>query len=75
MKTLSLFTTIFHYSKDDPRLEFRICRRKLMNYSRIKSIATYHKCLIDLVEDGYINYKPSFNTLGSFIKIMDDLPD
>ncbi|MFC3366188.1 hypothetical protein ACFOG5_23675 [Pedobacter fastidiosus] len=65
---ISLFMAIFHHSKDDPKIEFLICRKKLMQYSRIKSIATYHKCLSDLVQAGYIDYKPSYNPLGSLIK-------
>lgn len=68
---ISLFIAIFYYSKDDPSLEFRICRRKLMQYSRIKSIATYHKCLSELVQAGYLDYKPSFNPLGSLIKLIE----
>lgn len=70
---ISLFIAIFHYSKDDPNAEFRICRRKLMQCSGIKSIATYHKCLLELVHAGYIEYKPTFNPLGSIIKFTNYL--
>ena len=70
---ISLFIAIFHYSKDDPNAEFRICRRKLMQYSGIKSIATYHKCLSELVDAGYIDYNPTFNPLGSLIKFTNYL--
>ena len=68
---ISLFIAIFHHRKDDPRLEFRISRKRIMQYSRIKSIATYHKCLSDLVNEGYIQYKPSFNPLGSLIRLNE----
>ncbi|RZK40170.1 MAG: hypothetical protein EOO90_15990 [Pedobacter sp.] len=67
---ISLFTAIYYYSRDEPELEFRISRKKLMQYSKIKSIATYHKCLSYLVQAGYLIYKPSFNPAGSFIRIV-----
>jgi len=60
---LSLFMAIFYHSKDDAKMAFQICRRKLMEYSRIKSIATYHKCISELVAFGYITYKPSYDPI------------
>jgi hypothetical protein len=35
-----------------------------MNLSKIRSTATYHKCLGDLVYFGFIDYKPSFHPKG-----------
>ena len=59
---ISLFMAIFYYSPDHAVTDsFQICRRNLMKFSRIKSIATYHKCMKELVEYGYINYKPSYH--------------
>ncbi|WP_183573104.1 phage integrase SAM-like domain and Arm DNA-binding domain-containing protein [Mucilaginibacter sp. X5P1] len=40
-----------------------IFRKKLMRFSRIKSVSTYHKCLGELVSFGYIGYRPSFDPL------------
>ena len=40
---------------------FGITRKQLMVYSRIASVATYHKCIRDLDEYGYIRYQPSFS--------------
>ena len=40
---------------------FRASRRKLMSFSRIRSKATYHKCIKELVEYKYINYQPSWH--------------
>lgn len=41
---------------------FRITRRELMQTSAIRSFATYHKCLQELIHWGYIAYKPSYDT-------------
>lgn len=38
-----------------------ISRRKVMSLAKIRSIATYHKCINDLQRFGYIDYRPSYN--------------
>ncbi|OYD46351.1 hypothetical protein CHU00_06575 [Sphingobacterium cellulitidis] len=59
---ISLFMAIFYYSPDGSTDSFfRVSRRQLMRYSRIRSIATYHKCVRELVEYGYIEYVPSYD--------------
>lgn len=51
---------------------FRISRRELMEHSAIRSFATYHKCITDLVEEGYIAYEPSYHpSLGSEVTLLD----
>ncbi|WP_454803175.1 hypothetical protein [Mucilaginibacter phyllosphaerae] len=41
-------------------------RRELMAFSKIASIATYHKCIRELDAFGYIRYQPSYHPkLGS----------
>ena len=57
---ISLFMAMFYYSPDKPADHFQISRKKLMRFSRIKSIATYHKCIKELVAYGYIDYQPSY---------------
>lgn len=60
---LSLFMAIFYYSEDDdPHASFRVTRRTLMQFARIKSIATYHKCIKELVDFKYITYLPTYDT-------------
>ncbi|WP_255606860.1 hypothetical protein [Pedobacter polysacchareus] len=54
---------IFYYSSADPKAAFRVCRRKLMQFSRIRSLSTYHKCMAELVIYGYINYQPSYDPI------------
>jgi hypothetical protein len=49
---------------------FIINRNQLMSISKIGSYATYHKCIKQLEEFGYIKYTPSFNSyIGSTICI------
>jgi hypothetical protein len=40
---------------------FSITRRKLMAYSKISSIATYHKRMSELIALMYIRYRPSYH--------------
>jgi len=40
---------------------FNITRKKLMCISKIASFTTYHKCIKQLEEYGYIKYSPNFN--------------
>ena len=42
-----------------------ISRDELMRISKISSKATYHKCIKELIVNGYINYNPSFNPYKS----------
>jgi len=58
---ISLFMAMFYYSPDKPGGHFQVGRKKLMRFSRIKSMATYHKCLKELVAYGYIDYQPSYD--------------
>lgn len=59
---LSLVMAVFYFRNDDtPVAPTRISRSKLMRFSRIRSIATYHKCLKELIAFGYINYEPSYH--------------
>lgn len=70
---MTLFMAIFYYSDNDPERPFRVSRRRLMHFSRIKSKSTYHKCIAELVKYGYITYKPSFDPLkASMVRIVTD---
>jgi predicted LPLAT superfamily acyltransferase len=44
-----------------PQNPILISRKKLMALTHIGSIATYHKCLKELHEYGYIDYLPSYH--------------
>ena len=58
---ISLYTALLYYGKGIRQLSFYASRRKLMGFSRIKSGATYHKCLRQLISYGYLDYHPSFH--------------
>lgn len=48
-----------------------VSRKKLMCLSQIKSNATYHKCIRELVNNKYITYLPSYHPIhGSQIVIL-----
>jgi hypothetical protein len=53
---------MFHLSADQQADGFfRISRKILMRLSRIRSIATYHRRMKELVNYGYIIYRPSYD--------------
>ena len=71
---LSLVMAMFYFRNDDrPREAIRVSRSRLMRFSRIKSIATYHKRLKQLIEFGYISYEPSYHpTNASSIWLLNE---
>lgn len=59
---LSVYLSLFHqWSENHYKNPISISRAEIMEQSRIKSRATYHKCLKMLHELQYISYKPSFH--------------
>jgi hypothetical protein len=59
---ISILTAIFicwHHSGF--REPFSVTRRKLMAYSKIASVATYHKRMSELIAFMYIRYQPSYH--------------
>ena len=69
---ISLFIAIFFYCpSSDISKVFQVCRKKLMRLSKIRSNATYHKCISELDSLGYISYSPSYDPFrGSQIQII-----
>jgi len=58
---MSLFTALFiHFQRNCFVNPFPVTRADLMACSRIASVATYHKCIKELNDFGYIRYQPSF---------------
>ncbi|MBB6271433.1 hypothetical protein HDF26_001860 [Pedobacter cryoconitis] len=52
---------------------FRVTRSELMKHSAIRSFATYHKCIKELMIYDYIDYQPSFHPhLASQITLLND---
>jgi hypothetical protein len=64
---VSLFTGLFvHWQRCGFISPFAVTRKELMAYSKIASMATYHKCISELDAYGYISYYPSYHPkLGS----------
>lgn len=59
---IGLVMALFYYHDSMcPTDLFHASRSRLMRFSRIKSITTYHKCLSELVEYGYLEYIPSWH--------------
>jgi hypothetical protein len=72
---ISLYTALFICWQRQGFIQpFAVCRKELMGFSKIASIATYHKCIKELDEYGYIRYQPSCHPkLGSQIYWPDVL--
>ncbi len=52
---------------------YRISRRTLMEASRIRSRATYHKAIQELQKFGYLKYFPSYHPMkASEIELLND---
>jgi hypothetical protein len=48
-----------------------IKRKQVMEASKISGLATYHRCIKELHEYGYIDYLPSYNSvIGSQVVIL-----
>ena len=71
---LGLFTALFvQWERNGFNSPFPVTRKELMIYSRIASTATYHKCIRQLDDYGYIRYQPSFDPLrGSLVYWFDE---
>lgn len=64
---ISLFSALFvQWQRGGFKSPFSVTRKTLMAFSRIAFIATYHKCIKELDDYGYIRYQPSYHPkLGS----------
>ncbi|MBT2621951.1 hypothetical protein [Chryseobacterium sp. ISL-6] len=59
---LGLIMALLYYHNGEEFIDdFHASRRKLMNFSGIRSVNTYHKYLSELVKYGYIAYIPSWH--------------
>jgi hypothetical protein len=72
---ISLVTALFvKWQRNDFISPFPVTRKELMGYSRIASIATYHKCIRELDEYGYICYQPSYDPVKGSLVYWPDCP-
>ena len=59
---ISLYMALFQfYNLNRLSNPILITRTAVMEVAKISGLATYHKCMKDLVEYGYIQYIPSYN--------------
>lgn len=65
---MSLFLAIYHQWQVSECVQpIKITRRMLMKDSKIRSIATYHRCMTDLDNFDFIEYQPSYHPKGSIV--------
>lgn len=68
------FGIIWMWQENDYSPKFKVYRKTLMMLAHISSIVTYHKCIRELVDLGYIQYEPSYNHYkGCLMRLNDDL--
>ena len=70
---ISLYVSLFQlWSRHQYQNPFRVSRKEVMKLGKIKSFATYHKCIKELHSAGFIIYSPSYHPYeGSLIEIID----
>ena len=70
---VSLYMAIFQFwNAERFQNPVSISRQELMRISKISAKATYHKCIKDLHNFGYIQYLPSYNPFkGSLVYLFD----
>ena len=75
---ISIYIGLFqHWNVNRFQNPISITRNEIMRISKVSSKATYHKCMRELNDRGYIKYEPSYNPFkGSMVIIFnfsDDL--
>lgn len=69
---ISLYMALFHkWGLDHFENPIAFTSHEIMPLAKIDSRATYHKCLRDLVECGYIRYIPSCNPFLKSIVFLE----
>lgn len=59
---ISLYMALFQfYNLNRLSNPILLTRTAVMEVAKVSGLATYHKCMKDLVEYGYIDYLPSYN--------------
>ena len=68
----ALFGIIQLAVSNDISAPIYISRKKVMELAHINNFMTYHKCIKELQELGYIRYLPSYHPgIGSKIQLLD----
>lgn len=69
---ISLYMALFQfYHLNGFQNPIQITRATVMETAKISGTATYHRCMKDLVDLGYIQYLPSYNpAINSQVHIL-----
>jgi hypothetical protein len=69
---VSLFLAILYfYKKQEFKAPISVYSKELMKQAKISGCGTYHRCIQELNEYGFIKYIPSYNPmLGSLIYVL-----
>ncbi len=70
---ISLYMVLFQiWNLNQFQNPISITRGELMHLSKIASKATYHKCIRELNDKGFLKYEPSFNPYkGSNVHLIN----
>lgn len=70
---ISLYLALFQFwNLNHFQNPISISRNEMMRLSKISALGTYHKCIKQLQDFGYIEYLPSFNPYkGSFVNLQN----
>lgn len=70
---ISLYMALFQfYNLNKFENPILITRTAVMETAKINGLATYHKCIKDLADFGYIQYQPSYNpAIGSQVVLLN----
>lgn len=70
---ISLYLALFQFwNLNHFQNPISISRHEMMKLSKIAALGTYHKCIKDLQDFGYIEYLPSFNPYkGSLVNLFN----
>lgn len=70
---ISMYVSLFQFwSLNHFQNPFRITRGGIMESSKIRSLATYHKCIKELHNAGFIIYTPSYDPYkGTLVQIIN----
>lgn len=73
---ISLYMALFQfYNLNQFQNPVVITRTAVMEIAKISGLATYHKCIKDLVQFGYIEYNPSYNpAINSQVRLLNISP-
>ena len=73
---ISLYIGLFQYWNINRfQNPISITRDEIMRISKICSKATYHKCMRELNDKGYIKYEPSYNPFKGSMVILFNFSD